>query len=64
MKSGVALTNPNGRVIFEKAQLNFYLPSFNPNRDVEFTLMLFQNAEGSESVEVGRFALMSSQYIK
>ena len=63
MKKGVSTTAPNGKITFEKAQLNFYLPSFNPNRDVEFTLILLQDEEGSDTQEIGRFSLMSSQYI-
>lgn len=63
MKKLMAVKSNNGKVAFEKAQLNFYLPSFNPNRDIEFTIILLQEDDGSDEVEVGRFALMSSQYI-
>ena len=63
MKKSVAAQAVNGKIVFEKPQMNFYLPSFNPNRDIEFTVILLQEDEKAAEVEAGRFALMSSQYI-
>jgi hypothetical protein len=33
-------------VIFEKTQLAFYLPSYSPDRPIEFKLILFRNDKG------------------
>ena len=63
MKKSVAAQAVNGKIVFEKPQMNFYLPSFNPNRDIEFSVILLQEDEKAAEVEAGRFALMSSQYI-
>ena len=43
MKKSIGVKAINGRAAFDKVQMNFSLPSFNPNRNIEFILILLKS---------------------
>lgn len=43
MKKSIAVKAVNGVAAFDKVGLNFNLPSFNPNRSIEFSLVLYKS---------------------
>lgn len=57
--------NSNGTEImpFRGCQLNFYLPNFNKNRKVLFTLKLNEK-EGTEEFELGGVDIDPANYIQ
>jgi len=48
MKKAIAVKGINGKDAFDKVSLNFNLPSFNPNRNVDFNLILLRSQDGGE----------------
>ena len=51
----------NGKIPFDKVQLNFYIPT---NRNFEYKLILLEIPEGSDNAtEIGNSTILSGEYI-
>ena len=63
MKKETAVKVNGSQAVFEYVYINFFLTSFNPNRDTIFTLVLLEEKTGRTEEEIGRYALATSGFV-
>ena len=64
MAEGVRGKLIRGRIIFENTSLSFYLPTFTPSRNIEFTVKVFETKPNEQEVEIAQHKIKSGDYIK
>ena len=63
LKKPVEIGTSNGKIPFEKTQLTFYLPSYNPDRNIEFRVLLLKMNDGKNEIEAGKYGIKSGDFI-
>ena len=53
----------DGKLTFDKIYLTFYLPTYNPDRNIEFKLTLLRTDDGMKEVEIGKITIKSGDFI-
>lgn len=53
-----------GKIIFDQNALNFYLPLYNPTRNIEFSLKVLETKPNEPETEIAIYKLKSGDFIR